>query len=63
MFSCDDEDVLLAGAREHSSKLLVKDDLTRARDCPLEEKASEEALKANKPPSADTNLIARSPKW
>jgi hypothetical protein len=63
MFSCDDDDVLLAGVRRHGSKLLVKDVLTRGeRDSPLEEKASEEAIKASKLPSANANLIARSKK-
>lgn len=61
MLSCDDDDVLLAGVRRHGSKLLVKDVLTRERDsCPLEEKASEEAIKASKLPSA--SLIVRSTK-
>jgi hypothetical protein len=59
MFSCDDDEVLLVGVRMHGSKLLVKDDLTKERDCPLEVKASEEASKASKLPSA--NLIARLP--
>ena len=57
MFSCEDDDVLLDGVRMHGSKQLVKDDLTKERDCPLEVKASEEAIKASKLLSANASLI------